>query len=53
MVRAMPGALEQEAFPVQVQFMVQDLLAQNLAGILQNGVESGVAKLLDPTAIGA
>ena len=24
MVRAMPGALEQEAFTVQVQFMVQD-----------------------------
>jgi hypothetical protein len=53
LVRALPGALEQEAFPVQVQFMVQDPLAQNLAGILQNGVESGVAKLLNSTAIGA
>jgi hypothetical protein len=53
MVRALPGALEQEAFTVKVQFMLKDPLAQNLTGILQNRVQSGVAKLLNSTAIGA
>ena len=49
----MAGALEQEAFTVKVQCMVSNLLAQNLPGVLKDGVESGVAKFLDPSAIGA
>ena len=50
---ALTGAFEEVAYTVQVQLMVLNPLAQSLTGILHDGVESGITKFLNSTAIGA
>jgi hypothetical protein len=52
-VRALPGFLKLQAGTVYMQLMMMNFLAQDIPGILQDGVKSGITKFLDTSAIGA
>jgi len=51
-MRALPCFLKLQAGTVHMQLMMLNFLTQDLASILQDGVETRVTKFLDTTAIG-
>jgi hypothetical protein len=52
-MRALPCFLKLQAGTVYMQLMMMNFLAQDIPGILQDGVKSGITKFLDTSAIGA